>query len=126
MPGKAPLIKAHENSLSKESTTYAPKLPLNSQPSNNANEVVIINKEPKKPANKPKTVVINENSKEKIKRSLLKTISWRVIGTLDTILISWLITGAMTLALSIGTIELISKMVLYFFHERLWNQIKWG
>ncbi|MGB0185734.1 MAG: DUF2061 domain-containing protein [Flavobacteriaceae bacterium] len=68
----------------------------------------------------------NETSKEKIKRSLLKTISWRVIGTLDTILISWLITGAMTLALSIGTIELISKMVLYFFHERLWNQIKWG
>ena len=68
----------------------------------------------------------SETSKEKIKRSLLKTISWRVIGTLDTILISWLITGAMTLALSIGTIELISKMVLYFFHERLWNQIKWG
>lgn len=68
----------------------------------------------------------NETSKEKIKRSLLKTISWRVIGTLDTILISWLITGAITLALSIGTIELISKMVLYFFHERLWNQIKWG
>lgn len=68
----------------------------------------------------------NETSKEKIKRSLLKTISWRVIGTLDTILISWFITGAMTLALSIGTIELISKMVLYFFHERLWNQIKWG
>lgn len=68
----------------------------------------------------------SETPKEKIKRSLLKTISWRVIGTLDTILISWLITGAMTLALSIGTIELISKMVLYFFHERLWNQIKWG
>lgn len=68
----------------------------------------------------------NETSKEKIKRSLLKTISWRVIGTLDTILISWLITGVMTLALSIGTIELMSKMVLYFFHERLWNQIKWG
>ena len=68
----------------------------------------------------------SETPKEKIKRSLLKTISWRVIGTLDTILISWLITGVMTLALSIGTIELISKMVLYFFHERLWNQIKWG
>ncbi len=56
------------NSLSKENTTYGPKLPLNSQQSNNANEVAIINKEPKKPANKPKKVVINENSKEKIKR----------------------------------------------------------
>ena len=56
------------NSLSKENTTYGPKLPLNSQQSNNADKVAIINKEPKKPANKPKTVVINENSKEKIKR----------------------------------------------------------
>ena len=63
---------------------------------------------------------------EKIKRSLAKTISWRVIGTIDTVLISWLITGAITLALSIGTIELVSKMILYFFHERAWNKIKWG
>ncbi|WP_347922832.1 DUF2061 domain-containing protein [Pontimicrobium sp. SW4] len=65
-------------------------------------------------------------SQEKIKRSLAKTISWRVIGTIDTVLISWLITGKIALALSIGTIELISKMILYFFHERAWNKIKWG
>ena len=57
-----------ENSLSKENTTYGPKLPLNSQQSNNANEVAIINKEPIKPVDKPKTVVINDNSQEKIKR----------------------------------------------------------
>ncbi|MGB1269104.1 MAG: DUF2061 domain-containing protein [Flavobacteriaceae bacterium] len=63
---------------------------------------------------------------EKITRSLLKTISWRVIGTLDTVIISWLITGALTLAFSIGAIELVSKMILYFFHERLWNNINWG
>ena len=68
----------------------------------------------------------SNTSEEKVKRSLAKTISWRVIGTIDTILISWLITGAITLALSIGTIELISKMILYFFHERAWNKIKWG
>lgn len=67
-----------------------------------------------------------ELSEEKIKRSLLKTISWRVVGTLDTILISWLITGTLSLAFSIGAIELVSKMVLYFFHERVWNSIKWG
>jgi uncharacterized membrane protein len=64
--------------------------------------------------------------KEKVKRSLVKTISWRIIGTLDTILISWLITGALTIAFSIGAIELVTKMVLYFFHERTWNTIKWG
>jgi uncharacterized membrane protein len=63
---------------------------------------------------------------DKIKRSLIKTISWRVIGTLDTILISWLITGTLALAFSIGAIELVTKMVLYFFHERAWNSIKWG
>jgi len=71
----------------------------------------------------------NKNSSsqdENIKRSLLKTISWRVIGTLDTILISYLITGTITMALSIGSIELITKMGLYFVHERAWNKIKWG
>ena len=69
---------------------------------------------------------IADASEEKIKRSIAKTVSWRVIGTLDTILISWLITGTIALAVSIGAIELVSKMGLYFFHERAWNKIKWG
>ncbi|WP_236778475.1 DUF2061 domain-containing protein [Pseudalgibacter alginicilyticus] len=64
--------------------------------------------------------------KEKPLRSIVKSISWRIIGTLDTILISWLITGKLALAFSIGSIELVTKMVLYFFHERIWNTIKWG
>ena len=72
-----------------------------------------------------KGIAQSENS-EKPMRSVIKTISWRVIGTLDTILISWLITGHIALALSIGSVELITKMVLYFFHERIWNKIKWG
>jgi uncharacterized membrane protein len=59
-------------------------------------------------------------------RSIVKSFSWRVIGTIDTILISWLITGEMSIAFSIGSIELITKMVLYFFHERVWNSVKWG
>lgn len=59
-------------------------------------------------------------------RSVAKSVSWRVIGTIDTIIISWLITGEVSLALSIGSIELVTKMILYFFHERLWNLIKWG
>ena len=65
-------------------------------------------------------------TKESVGRSLAKTVSWRVIGTLDTILISWLITGAWTFALSIGGIELITKMILYFFHERVWNFFNHG
>lgn len=63
---------------------------------------------------------------ENIKRSIVKTISWRVIGTLATVTISYIITGTLALAFSIGGIELVSKMVLYFFHERAWNNLKWG
>lgn len=59
-------------------------------------------------------------------RSVAKSVSWRVIGTLDTILISWLITGTARVALSIGLVELFTKMLLYFFHERMWNLIPWG
>jgi len=70
--------------------------------------------------------VEDRNYSEKPLRSIMKSISWRMIGTIDTILISWLITGEVTLALSIGIIELFTKMVLYFFHERLWNAVKWG
>ncbi len=63
---------------------------------------------------------------EKPARSIVKSISWRFLGTMDTILISWVITNEVSIALSIGSIELLTKMVLYFFHERVWNTIKWG
>lgn len=59
-------------------------------------------------------------------RSVVKSISWRILGTLDTFLISWIVTGETSVAFSIGSIELITKMLLYFFHERIWNTIKWG
>jgi len=67
-----------------------------------------------------------KDSQENIKRSILKTVSWRIVGTLATVTISYIITGTLALAFSIGGIELVSKMVLYFFHERAWNKIKWG
>ena len=69
---------------------------------------------------------IADRASEQPKRSIAKSISWRTIGTLDTILISWIITGTLSLAFSIGLVELVTKMVLYFSHERLWNTIKWG
>ena len=65
-------------------------------------------------------------SSEKPKRSIVKAVSWRVLGTIDTMIIAWFITGEITMALSIGSIEVVTKMILYFFHERIWNLIKWG
>jgi uncharacterized membrane protein len=63
---------------------------------------------------------------EKAYRSVVKTISWRTIGTLDTIIISYFITGNLVMAASIGSIEVVTKMMLYYFHERAWNKISLG
>ena len=84
-----------------------------------ADQIVLANKE-------KKASYSQDKSSQKPVRSIVKSISWRVIGTLDTIIISWIITGTLTLAFSIGAVELVTKMVLYFFHERIWNNINWG
>ncbi len=60
------------------------------------------------------------------KRHILKTITWRILGTIDTIVIGGLITGDWTIGLSIGGIEVISKMILYYIHERVWYKSKFG
>lgn len=59
-------------------------------------------------------------------RSLLKAVSWRITGTLDTMVISWIITQKLTWAISIGCVEVGTKMVLYYLHERAWNRLKIG
>ena len=71
---------------------------------------------------------INSNHKvtEKGYRSLVKTISWRTLGTIDTIFISWIIIGDINFAVSIGGVELFTKMILYYFHERLWTRSNFG
>ena len=84
-----------------------------------ADQLVVNNKAEKATFEKDKT-------SESPKRSIVKSISWRVVGTIDTVIISWLVTGTLSLAFSIGLVELVTKMVLYFFHERIWNSIKWG
>lgn len=63
---------------------------------------------------------------EKQYRSLIKATSWRALGTLDTIVVSFVITGEIKLAVSIGGIELFTKIFLYYVHERLWNRISIG
>ena len=59
-------------------------------------------------------------SKVSYKRHIAKTISWRIIGTLDTIILSGIITGSWTTGLAIGGVEVFTKMGLYFLHERVW------
>jgi uncharacterized membrane protein len=53
-------------------------------------------------------------------RHLLKTITWRLLGTMDTILLSWILTGDLKIGMTIGGAELFTKMILYYFHERFW------
>lgn len=63
---------------------------------------------------------------EKPYRSVVKAISWRTVGTLDTIIVSYFVTGNLIMAASIGSIEVITKMALYYFHERAWNKLSFG
>jgi uncharacterized membrane protein len=75
---------------------------------------------------KSKSTYKKDRTSEKPLRSILKTISWRIIGTIDTVLISWALTGQIDTALAIGSVELVTKMILYFAHERVWNLIPFG
>ena len=59
-------------------------------------------------------------------RSALKAITWRVIGTADTFVISWVITKEPVTAGAIASFEVFTKTILYYFHERGWNYIQWG
>ncbi|MAU14718.1 MAG: hypothetical protein CMH46_04170 [Muricauda sp.] len=60
------------------------------------------------------------------KRHLAKTITWRIVGTLDTIILSWVITGNPFTGLKIGLAEVVTKMALYYFHERIWVKVGIG
>ena len=60
------------------------------------------------------------------KRSLAKTLTWRVTATFDTFLISLFITGSIAWASSIASIEVATKMFLDYGHERLWSRFGWG
>ena len=65
-------------------------------------------------------------SKEAHRRSLVKAVSWRILGSLDTFLISWLVTGHAVMAATISAIEIFTKIFLYYGHERIWGRIRWG
>jgi uncharacterized membrane protein len=56
----------------------------------------------------------------------MKAVTWRIIGSLDTMVVSYLVTGRLTLAFAIGSVEVFTKMILYYAHERAWNKIQLG
>ena len=66
--------------------------------------------------------------KEKVKRarSLYKAVTWRIIASLDTFFLSYIITGRFDWATSIAIFEIITKAIIYYLHERAWNRVKWG
>ena len=59
-------------------------------------------------------------------RSVLKAVTWRTLGTLDTFAISWFLTGKVEVAGLIAALEVITKIGWYYLHERVWASIEWG
>jgi uncharacterized membrane protein len=60
------------------------------------------------------------------RRSLLKSITWRLMASLDTFVISFIVTGRVGMAGSIAGAELATKLAFYYFHERIWAAVPWG
>lgn len=63
---------------------------------------------------------------ESTRRSLVKALSWRLIATLITGLLAYLLTGEMAFAAKIGLADTGLKFFCYLGHERLWNRISFG
>ena len=59
-------------------------------------------------------------------RSFMKAVSWRTVGTIDTFIISFFVTGKVTLAGSIAAVEVVTKIMIYYLHERMWAVVPWG
>ncbi len=59
-------------------------------------------------------------------RSIVKAVSWRATGSIDTFVVSFIITGKPIIALSISGVEVFTKILLFYLHERLWNKLKFG
>jgi uncharacterized membrane protein len=71
-------------------------------------------------------MTVEHRRRESHWRSLAKAVSWRTTGTIDTFILSLIITGSVKFAGSIAATEVITKVVLYYLHERAWAFIPWG
>ncbi len=63
---------------------------------------------------------------DKHKRTILKTISFRIIASLITMIIVYIFTKELIISFAVGIVEAISKMIFYYIHERVWDTINWG
>ncbi|MFB9051990.1 DUF2061 domain-containing protein [Formosa undariae] len=63
---------------------------------------------------------------ESNKRHIFKTITWRIVGTMDTMTLAWLISGDPLIGLKVGGAEVLTKMILYYLHEKAWYKINFG
>ena len=63
---------------------------------------------------------------EQARRSLLKAFTWRATGSLDTFVLAYLFTGHAKVAVAISMTEVVTKIVLYYIHERVWTRITFG
>jgi uncharacterized membrane protein len=59
-------------------------------------------------------------------RSFVKAVSWRLMGSIDTFIITYLVTGQAKWGAAIAGIEAVTKIVLYYVHERVWGHVRWG
>lgn len=59
-------------------------------------------------------------------RSFIKAVSWRTVGTIDTFIISFFVTGKVSLAGGIASVEVVTKIMIYYLHERVWAMVPWG
>ena len=67
-----------------------------------------------------------EKTKVSLMRHIFKTVTWRVVGTIDTMLLGWFVSGDPIVGLTIGSFEVVTKMILYFLHERAWYRYDFG
>jgi len=63
---------------------------------------------------------------ESRKRHIAKTVTWRLVGTVDTMMLAWIISGDPMIGLKVGFTEVATKMILYYLHERAWYRINYG
>lgn len=68
----------------------------------------------------------NPKFQESRNRHIAKTLTWRLIGTIDTVILGWIVLGNPLKGLQIGMVEIVTKMLLYYFHERLWHKSSYG
>lgn len=69
---------------------------------------------------------VSENPEDQPRRSIVKSFTWRALATLTTFVIVYAYTGELTLSLAVVPVEVVTKMSLYYLHERFWMRIRWG